>query len=331
MKPHRCMDDFRQRRKGDRLNLCTENCIQVKMEFPMRRAIWMAAIAAAVVLASGSSARAQDPGPMAPPPKFDVHRIPAQPHPGPPPIPESELIRRFAANEDVMKKEYDAYNFNRAIRIEELTDPGGKFIVSGEVYTRPDGERFLRVEKQPEANLKQTDFTLEDVRIIAQLPLFILTTEEIPNYVFTYAGQDKLDQLNTYVFQVKPKQLSRKRRYFEGAVWVDDHDLTIVKSYGKFVSELTGNGTKLPFTMFETFRENFQEKYWLPTYTRSDDFIENEKEGELHMRLVIRDTEFKLAGPADASPSPAGAPSTAAGGAPPSSTPSGNPQKPPSP
>jgi hypothetical protein len=301
------------------------------MEFPMRRAIWMAAIAAAVVLASGSSARAQDPGPMAPPPKFDVHRIPAQPHPGPPPIPESELIRRFAANEDVMKKEYDAYNFNRSIRIEELTDPGGKFIVSGEVYTRPDGERFLRVEKQPEANLKQTDFTLEDVRIIAQLPLFILTTEEIPNYVFTYAGQDKLDQLNTYVFQVKPKQLSRKRRYFEGAVWVDDHDLTIVKSYGKFVSELTGNGTKLPFTMFETFRENFQEKYWLPTYTRSDDFIENEKEGELHMRLVIRDTEFKLAGPADASPSPAGAPSTAAGGAPPSSTPSGNPQKPPSP
>jgi len=331
MKPHRCMDDFRQRRKGDRLNLCTENCIQVRMELPVRRLIWLVAVAMAVVFASGSPARAQDPGPMAPPPKFDVHRIPAQPHPGPPPIPESELIRRFAANEDVMKKEYDAYNFNRAIRIEELTDPGGKFIVSGEVYTRPDGERFLRVEKQPEANLKQTDFTLEDVRIIAQLPLFILTTEEIPNYVFTYAGQDKLDQLNTYVFQVKPKQLSRKRRYFEGAVWVDDHDLTIVKSYGKFVSELTGNGTKLPFTMFETFRENFQEKYWLPTYTRSDDFIENEKEGELHMRLVIRDTEFKLAGPADASPSPAGAPSTAAGGAPPSSTPSGNPQKPPSP
>jgi hypothetical protein len=263
-------------------------------------------------------ARAQDPGPMAAPPKFDVKRIPSMPHPGPPPIPEAEIIRRFAANEDVMKKAYDTYNFDRSIRIEELTDPGGKFSVSGEVYTRPDGERYLRIEKPPEANLKQTDFTLEDVRIIAQLPLFILTTEEIANYTFAYVGQDKLDQLNTYVFQVKPKQLSRQRRYFEGAVWVDDHDLTIVKSYGKFISEIAGNGTKLPFTMFETFRENFQEKYWLPTYTRSDDFVENEKQGELHMRLVIRDTDFKLAGSPAASPAPAAnSPGSASPGTPP--------------
>lgn len=286
----------------------------------MRRINWIAVVGV-IMLGIGSSfgwagsARAQDPGPMGPPPKFEVKRIPAQPHPGPPPIPESEIIRQFAANEDVMKKAYDTYNFDRTIRIEELTDPGGKFVVSGEVYTRPDGERYLRIEKPPEATLKQTDFTLEDVRIIAQLPLFILTTEEIANYVFVYAGQDKLDQLNTYVFQVRPKQLSRKRRYFEGAVWVDDHDLTVVKSYGKFVSELTGNGTKLPFTMFETFRENFQEKYWLPTYTRSDDFIEDEKVGEVHMRLVIRDKDFKLAGPgeppAPAADSPAAAPAAA--------------------
>jgi hypothetical protein len=265
------------------------------MEASMPRFTFIATIAA-LLLCMVPHARAQDPGPMAPPPKFDVKRIPAQPHPGPPPIPEPEIIRRFAANEDVMQKQYDAYNFERTIRIEELTDPGGKFLVSGMVYTKPDGERTLRIEKQAESNLKQTDFTLEDVRIIAQLPLFILTTEEIPNYTFTYAGQDKLDQLNTYVFQVRPKQLSRKRRFFEGAVWVDDRDLTIVKSYGKFIGEIAGNGTKLPFTMFETFRENFQDKYWLPTYTRSDDFIENEKVGELHVRMVIRDTDFKLAG-----------------------------------
>ncbi|MGA8145226.1 MAG: hypothetical protein WB987_15170 [Candidatus Acidiferrales bacterium] len=283
----------------------------------MPRIGWMAVLAT-MLFGVAPLVRAQDPGPLAPPPKFEVKRIPAQPHPGPPPIPEAEIIRRFAANEDVMKKEYDAYNFARAIRIEELTDPGRKFLVSGEVYTKPDGERMLRIEKPPEANLKQTDFTLEDVRIIAQLPLFILTSEEIPNYTFTYAGQDKLDQLNTYVFQVKPKQLSRKRRYFEGAVWVDDRDLTIVKSYGKFVSEIAGNGTKLPFTMFETFRENFQDKYWLPTYTRSDDFIENEKVGELHMRLVIRDTDFKLVGPAAASAAPAdGSPGAASAATPP--------------
>jgi hypothetical protein len=230
---------------------------------------------------------------MAPPPKYEVKRIPAEPHPGPPPIPEQEIIQKFAASEDVMKQKYESYDFTQTIRIEEMADPGGKFSVTGEVFTRPDGQRFLRVAKQPESDLKVEHFSLEDVRTIASMPLFSLTSQEIGNYNFKYAGQEKLDQLTTYIFQVKPKLLSRKQRYFEGVIWVDDHDFAIVKSYGRFVSELTGNGTSLPFTMFETYRENFQEKYWLPTYIRSDDFIKGPNDEELPVRLVIRSTEFK--------------------------------------
>jgi len=67
-----------------------------------------------------------------------------------------------------------------------------------------------------------------------------------------------------------------------------------VKSYGKFVSELEGNGTALPFTMFETYRENFQSKYWLPTYTRSDDYFKSEGNEDMPLRLVVRSTDFKL-------------------------------------
>jgi hypothetical protein len=115
---------------------------------------------------------------------------------------------------------------------------------------------------------------------------------------------------------VKPKQLSRTRRLFDGVIWVDDQDFVIVKSFGKFVSEIAGNGTKLPFTMFETFRENFQEKYWLPTYTRSDDYLQGAENAEQHLRLVIRDTNFKLnespAATAPAPPSPAPSPKPAA-------------------
>jgi hypothetical protein len=277
---------------------------------PMRRLLSLSTLAA-LVLGAALAAPAQDSqGPMAPPPKFEVKRISADPHPGPPPIPEAEIIKRFAANEVVMQKQYDTYNFTQMIRVEELTDPGGKFTVTGEVYTRPDGQRYLRVTKEPESNLKITDFALEDVKTIATLPLFVLTPDEIANYTFTYAGQDKLDLINTYVFQVKPKQLSRTRRLFDGVIWVDDQDFVIVKSFGKFVSEIAGNGTKLPFTMFETFRENFQDKYWLPTYTRSDDYLQGADNIEQHLRLVIRDTDFKLnrapAATAPASSPPAG-------------------------
>jgi hypothetical protein len=249
--------------------------------------------------------RAQDQqGPIAPPPKFEVHRIPSVPHPGPPPIPAQEIIQRFAANEDVMAKAYKTFTFTQAISVQELSGPAGKFTASGEVYTKPDGNQYWRVVQSPQSNLKTTTLTLEDIRTIASLPLFVLTSGEVGNYNFLYAGQDKLDELNTYVFQVKPKQLSRTRRFFEGAIWVDDHDFAIVKSYGKFVSEVeSDSGTKLPFTMFETYRENFQEKYWLPTYTSSDDYINTSTGEQFHLHLIIRSTDFKP-NPQQAVPAP---------------------------
>ncbi len=258
-----------------------------------------------LVLLWALTARAQDnnQGPMAPPPKFEAHHLPSVPHPGPPPIPERQIIQTFAQNEDRAKKAYDTYSFTQTIRIEELGEDGGKFTVVGESYIKPDGQRYFRVAKPLQSTLKLTSYTLEDVRPVVSLPVFFLTSDQIANYDFLYVGQQKLDELNTYIFQVKPKALKRSQRLFEGVVYVDDHDLAIVETYGKFVSEIAGNGLELPFSMFETYRENFQDAYWLPTYTSSDNYTESGDE-ELHLRLVIRDTDFKLNAPA-ASEAPA--------------------------
>jgi hypothetical protein len=266
-----------------------------------RVGFWLAAIFVTAAL----SAHAQDPGPMEPPPKFEVKRIPSVPHPGPPPIPEQEIIQKFAANEDAAKRVYDTYSFTETIRVEELSTPGGKFTASGEEVTSDDGRRVWRLLKPPESNLRSTAYTLEDVRTIVALPLFFLTTDEIAKYEFLYAGQEKLDELNTYVFQVKPKMLSRKERLFQGLIFVDDHDLAIVETYGQFMSELIGTGTRLPFSLFETYRENFQDKYWLPTYTTSDDYVDQPASDQLHLRLVIRATDFKLTSPPSTPTTPA--------------------------
>jgi hypothetical protein len=275
----------------------------------MRPRVLYFQVFALLTLGIAAAARAQNPqsdqGPMAPPPKFEVKRITAEPHPGPPPIPESEMLQRMAANEDVMKKEYSTYDFTQTVRIEELDNPAGKFTVTGEVFTKQDGERFFRVVKQPESDLKQTHFTLADVRTIASFPVFNLTSDELQHYNFKYAGQEKLDEINTYIFQVKPKLLSRTRWYFEGVVWLEDRDYAIVKSYGRFISEIVGNGTKLPFTYFETFRGNFQEKYWLPTYTRSDEEIPLGEGNQLRLHLVIRDTNFQKSAEPAAAPAAA--------------------------
>jgi hypothetical protein len=286
------------------------------MKVPGRRSSFAAVALTALVFSACVVTRAQDDaqGPMAPPPKFEVKRIPTTPHPGPPPIPEQEIIQKFAANEDVAKKIYDDYVFKQTIRIEELNNPGGKFTAVGDVYTKPDGSRYWRPDQPIQSDLKMTSFAMDDVHTIIGLPLFFLTADEIGNYDFLYAGETKLDELTTYVFQVKPKQLSRTKRYFQGAVWVDTRDLALVKTFGKFVGEVAGNGTKLPFTMFETYRENFQEKYWLPTYSVSDEYLDQPDGSQLHLRLVVHDTDFKFI-------PTSGAPATPSAPAPGASTP----------
>ena len=67
---------------------------------------------------------------------------------------------------------------------------------------------------------------------------FVLTIDDIPQYNIKYLGQQKQDELNTYVFDVGPKAIEKNQRYFEGRIWVDDHDFQIVKTYGKSVPDL---------------------------------------------------------------------------------------------
>src|SRR5271165_1506566 len=124
-----------------------------QMRSAVRQSIYGCVLVALVCLAT-LSVRGQDQGPMAAPPKFEVNRIPSVPHPGPPPIPVEQIIQKFAANEDMMKKVFDTYDFTQTVRVEELADAGGKFTASGEIYTKPGGGRFWRLTSQPVSNMK---------------------------------------------------------------------------------------------------------------------------------------------------------------------------------
>jgi hypothetical protein len=174
-----------------------------------------------------------------------------------------------------------------------MSDPAGEFSVTGEMFMKSDGQRYDRIVKQPVSTLKQTSFTLEDVKTVANLPLFALTTDQLSNYTLKYEGTEKLDELNTYIFRVQPKQLMRNRPLFDGVVWVDQQEFAIVKSSGKFVREVVTQGNGLPFSMFDTYRENISGKYWFPTYTVSDDFVSEPNGQNLPLHLVVRSTDFQ--------------------------------------
>jgi hypothetical protein len=256
-------------------------------------AYFLLANAALLLLAGIALAQqAPGPGPIAPPPKFEVKRMPEE-APEAPAVPPDEIIRRFAANEDKMKDAYDHSTFTQSLRVQELSTPGGEYDIKGEFYTKPDGKRYEKFPGPPESTLKVTSLTLQDVKILSGVPNFVLTTGELANYSLQYLGKEKLDELSTYIFRVKPKRVERVRRFFDGVVWVDDRDFTVVKSSGKFVSEIADDGTGLPFRMFDMYRENVDGKHWLPTYLGSDDFVKIKDHPDIHVRLVIRTSDFK--------------------------------------
>lgn len=262
-----------------------------------------------LIFAAMTAARAQTVGPITPPPTFKVKSIPATPNPGTPPMPADQIVQRLVKNEDLIKAAYDSQSFDQSVKLEELVSNGGQFDFLGQEYTKPDGERYQTVTKPPTSTLHYTEFSLEDVKTIDGLPLFFLTSENLPLYNLTYEGKEKLDQIDTFIFRVKAKQLGNKP-LFDGVIWVDDQDFAIVKSDGQFLT-ITGNAyATFPFSMFETYSENLQGHLWFPTYIRSEGHVKTPN-GDVPIRLIVRSENFKPNAPATApSPVPSSKPSS---------------------
>jgi len=156
------------------------------------------------------------------------------------------------------------------------------------------------------------------LKAIARIPGFPLIPAQLSKYELRYAGTEKVDEIDCYIIDAKPKLLERAHALFQGVLWVDKQYLEVVKTYGKWVTDLGAeHPAEMPFTNFETYRENVEGKYWFPNYARSDDYLHFKDSGDVAVRLVVKWSDFKplsaYAAPANAapaSPAPPSAPPT---------------------
>lgn len=255
----------------------------------MRKRILIVAFAACAAFSASPLAAQEAPGPQSAPKKPDLVRIPTQPAPSTEqsPIPPDEIIRRFSANEDELARVFTTYGYRKTVRLEEVGDDG-KVSGQAQISASTSASDDRRPSGEPQSTLRYLDLERDNIEALSQIPVFPLVTSNLPKYNISYQGKQPVDELSTYVFQVKPRQLERAHAYFDGLVWVDDHDLTIVKSYGKWVTE-TGDfqPSKLPFAIFETYRQPVADKYWLPAYSSSDGSYDNRGQS-VPVRLIIR-------------------------------------------
>jgi len=111
-------------------------------------------------------------------------------------------------------------------------------------------------------------------------------------------GKQNADEIACYVFAVKPKKLTQGKRFFEGQIWVDDRDFQIVKTYGETVPQV--HNLKHPekenlSPKFTTWRQQIDNKYWFPAYTRADDTLHFSNE-DVRMRYIVKYTNYKRYG-----------------------------------
>lgn len=239
--------------------------------------------------------RAQGAGPMQPPEstKFPTPPPPAKPEP--PTLSPDEIIRRFAAKEDEMVRAIKGYTFQKNVRIQEIgpdNKPAGQLEVLTQLRISPDGKMYEKPVGRPTSTLHNLDLQKEDSDLLAPTPMFPFTTAVLPKYEITYGGKQPLDELTTYFFTVKPRALERAHAYFSGVVWVDVQDLVIVKTMGKWVTELGDvTASDLPFTVFETYRQQVGKNLWFPAYSRSDDTVQAGG-AIVPVRAIIKWTDF---------------------------------------
>ncbi|HXH65664.1 MAG TPA: hypothetical protein VNI81_00590 [Candidatus Limnocylindrales bacterium] len=245
----------------------------------------------------GASAQENPAGPQAPPPEHKVERVigVAQPE-APPSLPPAQIISAFTKKEDLYQAERPLYSYRRTIRIQEFGPdgkPAGEYNATYQGVRSSGGQLYEKALAAPESSLQYIQFEPDDAHYIGNVPAFPLTTDQLAKYNVKFLSSEKVDEIDCYIFEVHPKTLERKHPLFDGILWVDQKYLEVVKTYGKWVTDLgpmrPGN---LPFNMFETYRENVDGKYWFPNYSRSED-VYKLKDHEVPVRVTIKWSDFK--------------------------------------
>lgn len=211
--------------------------------------------------------------------------------------PVEEIIRQFAAREAEFRKARENYTYTQTVVV-QASDPGRggrveEYRLTSDILFTDSGKRYEKVTHAPPPTLQMISITRQDSEDLANIQPFVLTTEDLPQYDLQYVGRQQVDEISTYVFDVRPRRIEKGRRYFEGRIWVDDEDLQIVKTFGKAVPDLNqGKTGENLFPRFTTYRENIGGDFWFPTYTRADDVL-NFSTGSVRIRMTVRYTNYK--------------------------------------
>ena len=221
-----------------------------------------------------------------------------------PPIPPDEIVKKFTAKESLFREALNHYTYRRTVRVQTIDDDGkvdGEYYQVDDVVFTPDGRRTEKVVFAPANSLQRISMSPADFQDIQQRLPFVLTEQDAGQYDVKYVGQQKVDQVQCYVFDVAPKTIEKNKRYFQGKIWVDKDELQIVITNGKNVPDDLRKGHEDLSTPFTTYREEVDGENWFPTYTKGDGVLHfsggyGYLAQDVHVRQTVKYTDYKQFG-----------------------------------
>jgi hypothetical protein len=196
------------------------------------------------------------------------------------------VAQREASNE----RERQNYTYRQTVVLEELTPSGarsGEYREVRDIIFSPDGERTEKIAGQPRNLLRSLRMTDEDFRDIREVQPLLLTPDRLWIYETRYRGEETVDGVDCWVLQIRPRQILDGQRLFDGLLWVNRTDYSIVRSEGQAVPQILRTGRENLFPRFTTLRQPFEGKYWFPVHTHADDTLPF-RSGAQRIRMTIR-------------------------------------------
>ena len=213
-----------------------------------------------------------------------------------------EIVQAMGQRESAFAKARDNYIFRQSVKMQTINDdnhrPDGEYQQVSDIGFSRDGRRTENVVFAPANTIERVILTEQDMDdVVHRLP-FVLTAPELPLYDVKYVGRQRVDELDTYVFEVAPKTMEKGKRYYKGKIWVDQQDLQIVLVSGKSVPDDVRSGHENLSPPFTTYYEQIDNKYWFPTYTKAEGVLHfaagsGTAGQDVHIKSVVKYTDYK--------------------------------------
>jgi hypothetical protein len=206
-----------------------------------------------------------------------------------------EILAKVAENGAKVSSALLDYTYYAELTIETVSQADtitGKYYRFSQVSYDSAGRRQERVFEDTSTLPKNTHIGTNAANNLVRVYQFMITPETFAQYELNYVGRENVDELKTYVFDVRPKVKlpdpdKSADRYLKGRVWIDDEDLQVVKVAGEALPEQSAHRTP----KFETVFQNHDD-YWFPAHTSADDSM---RVGDRYSRVIVtvRFTSYK--------------------------------------